>query len=247
MSNLKQQLIRLGSKNPQLQKHLRPILDKITGQRSRTAFRFDENPEWGKMVSSLLERYVEDYVDDYEGYNFSIDKQGQTTDSELEASGVIAFGLLTSTGAWPRGLSNEIGKAQEKIYRDAKEHWIKNNQDLIKQHGLRPDQINYNDLNDLDLWREAEELSEIEMEAQHDEHIYPTVSVSLNDYDRGQLEGELKVRVMGGFVVSGYYMETTLGSRYKNIYMEEFKVPRDPTKAARAITQHIQNALRFMG
>ena len=35
MSDLKQQLIRLGSRNPSLRKHLRPVLDEITKTSSR--------------------------------------------------------------------------------------------------------------------------------------------------------------------------------------------------------------------
>lgn len=61
MSNLKDQLIKLGSENPSLQKHLRPVLDSI-----KTANDFNPNeppPEGaGRDYAAELGRFFEDFV-----------------------------------------------------------------------------------------------------------------------------------------------------------------------------------------
>lgn len=55
MKNLKKQLIRLGNTNPDLRKHLRPILDKISKKKWSLKTR-EEKLQVIKMVQSKLKR-----------------------------------------------------------------------------------------------------------------------------------------------------------------------------------------------
>jgi hypothetical protein len=64
MNDLKDRLIRLGSEKPELRKHLRPVLDKISG-------RFDSSGEDGWFAYIVFD-VNQDQIDDFDWFMYDL-------------------------------------------------------------------------------------------------------------------------------------------------------------------------------
>lgn len=240
MSDLKDQLIRLGAQQPKLRPHLRPILASLSPKMAWSSFKFKEDRKWNDLVEYELEDILDDMESDFEAYAPSVTNMRPHS---KRGTVVVAWGTIISTGGQFNAISDILTKAEEQSYKDAKEHWIKNNQDVIQQHGLRPDQINYNDLYDLDLGHEAEQLSEVEMEIHNEETLYANIYVDVEPA-RGN-DDQVKVTVHGIWDSDGYYLQAL--QRGKTVFRESFTAPRDlsSSQAEREAETKLQKMLQM--
>jgi hypothetical protein len=111
MNDLKNELIKLGSENPQLQKHIRPVLDRISMDlKKKFEVAYDILQQYGDDPQSSNE-------DGYAGHTFYPDFGNQTPDefeqdlksrlkSELRLSDVYVVRNVGVAGGWFVGITS---------------------------------------------------------------------------------------------------------------------------------------------
>jgi hypothetical protein len=95
--NLKDRLIKLGSDNPELRKHIRPVLDRISAH----GLHLDGDPD----VADVTEATLDNLIDALE--------RKMDLDFELSASGVRLPGTVSSAEAFTHGGLLEIHVSME--------------------------------------------------------------------------------------------------------------------------------------
>ena len=93
MSSLKKQLIRLGNREPELRKHLRPVLDDLTSRQKKATdgLNADEMVVYGEEAQSIAEDIIEDMWDFRKYNDASSAVEGMADEFEKK----VLYGLLS--------------------------------------------------------------------------------------------------------------------------------------------------------
>jgi hypothetical protein len=243
---MKKELIRLGNTNPALRPHIRRVLAAIAGRTASSAtpsraqgrgpargravvggLALDKEKLWKDLIHDSLNEVLEEIESDEEGWGVHI----QTYRNDMTGTVSTNLGKMTSSGSFPNSVEEILRDAEEELYQDVVSNWVENNQDLMEEHGITREQVNYHDLHEMDLGSEAEDFSEIQMELENDEDLYVKVIVSIdmisNSYSDPRKPKMVKVSILAGWTSDGYY--TRALQKTKWLYDKSFETPYDLT------------------
>jgi hypothetical protein len=126
--------------------------------------------EIDRIVKDAVADAIEEVEDSYEAYHTKIIEPGgrgfrfgSGSDGGYGGETYTTMDVMSGSGRWPnnRKLSQPLFKGEEKLFQDAQKSWMENNRDFMEANDLKPNQVNYNDLNELGFEDEAEEFDEI--------------------------------------------------------------------------------------
>lgn len=212
-TKLKNQLIKLGSTNPELRPHLRPILARM-----KTAL---DVRHWESVMDILESVFEHELSEPYDNSVFSngLNKlsQGKLRKS-FGSSGDLGYFIGTGHSPAP-GLDSIVTKAEDAIYEDVMRHYSSALKDVPK------DSRNYNDLYELGYGDIAEEIDEAVTDISSDEWFHPYIEMEVvpNGVSRKSGLEAVQVILSAWVKTEGRYV----GSKLHNFSQVKLEFPQD--------------------